>query len=569
MLYCFAKSTSNVAADTKPTDRATADKFKRQTMNRAILSVVIMIVTATTLKAQSTGELVRIFESSSAMSTSRNAAMGGAFTSLGADPSSMDVNPAGLGMYRSSEFSFTGYMLSRRSTSVSERMTGNLQGLPATDKGTANKLNANISNAAFVYSLTRQNGKAVRALNFGFSVSQQTNFRSSTYAPSPYTRSSIADMFGAQLFGISPDALKDDNAYRGMPASAWGAVGAVQSGLIFDNDIVNVGGKDYFRYGPFYYDDGVQVGSLVDGDIVKPSLNRITSGSTINYNLSFATNISDRLYLGLTVNIVDLDYSQRDLYREDTPQENHGDMFYLKYNQYLNMKGTTAGVKIGATVRPFGGLRIGAAVHSPVLMSVTEFFSTDNDNLFAGNNNFYAESPIMSNTYKVRSAPKLTTGVSYTFGKWAILSVDYEHVWYNSMDVKGINYAPGETTFRSEFRNNYRAAGTIRAGAELNIGNGMMLRGGYNRKANNNKLTDNKYGTVERFSAGFGYRGRVMFLDLAYVNTKYRTAPSVYYGYTLSIPNGNTPITESYISDSRFSSSINENNFLMTFGIKF
>lgn len=39
--------------------------------------------------------------------TARAMGMGGAFTSLGADLTSMALNPAGLGMYRSSEFSFT------------------------------------------------------------------------------------------------------------------------------------------------------------------------------------------------------------------------------------------------------------------------------------------------------------------------------------------------------------------------------------------------------------------------------------------------------------------------------
>ncbi|MDE6183564.1 MAG: hypothetical protein K2F53_03990 [Rikenellaceae bacterium] len=97
----------------------------------------------------------------------------------------------------------------------------------------------------------------------------------------------------------------------------------------------------------------------------------------------------------------------------------------------------------------------------------------------------------------------------------------------------------------------------------------MMLRAGYNHKFNNNKLIADKYGAVDSFSAGLGYRGRIMFLDLAFVNTKYHTAPAVYYGYTLSIPNGINPITESYISDSSFSSTIKENNFLLTFGIKF
>ena len=39
--------------------------------------------------------------------TARVMGMGGAFTSLGADLSSMSINPAGLGMYRRNEFSLT------------------------------------------------------------------------------------------------------------------------------------------------------------------------------------------------------------------------------------------------------------------------------------------------------------------------------------------------------------------------------------------------------------------------------------------------------------------------------
>ena len=37
--------------------------------------------------------------------TARAMALGGAFTSLGADMSAMSINPAGLGMYRRSEIS--------------------------------------------------------------------------------------------------------------------------------------------------------------------------------------------------------------------------------------------------------------------------------------------------------------------------------------------------------------------------------------------------------------------------------------------------------------------------------
>ena len=42
--------------------------------------------------------------------TARAMAMAGAFTSLGADLSSMSINPAGLGMYRHNDISFTPMM---------------------------------------------------------------------------------------------------------------------------------------------------------------------------------------------------------------------------------------------------------------------------------------------------------------------------------------------------------------------------------------------------------------------------------------------------------------------------
>lgn len=541
-------------------------------MKKIALSVV-MSATAMIVGAQNPPELVRIFESNTAFSTARSAAMGGAFTSLGADPSSFDVNPAGLGMYRRSEASFTGYVLSRKAESFSERMTNNLS-LPASASGSATKNNVNISNFSFVYNALSNPDRKLKALNVGFSISQQANFRSRTEAPSPYTRSSIADMFGAQLFGTSPDALKYNNSiydgYQNMPASAWGAVGAFQSGLVFDNDIVSVGGKDYVRYGPFYYDDnGVQVGSLLDGDIVLPSLSRITGGSTVNYNFSVGGNLSDKLFLGLTLNIVSYGYDQTDIYREVTPQENRGDLLDSEYRQNLHMNGTSAGVKFGMTVQPVDGLRIGAAVHSPVVMSVDEEFSTYNKNFFVGNQSYYSYSPALKNRYKVRSAPRVTAGVSYTFGKRAIVSADYEHAWYNTMDVRGIDYRPGEATLRDEFRNNYRAAGTVKVGAEVNMGRGFMARAGYNYKMNNNKLIDNKYGTVQTFSGGLGYRGRTVFVDLAYVHALYKTPPAYYYGYTLSIPDGNDYITESYVSDSKYSTTFKDRNVALTFGVKF
>ncbi|MDD3108369.1 MAG: hypothetical protein PHV49_04065, partial [Alistipes sp.] len=67
-------------------------------------SAALLTLTAT---AQTPGDLLRFSQTNYAFGTARSAALGGAFTSLGADLASMSINPAGLGMYRGSDVGIT------------------------------------------------------------------------------------------------------------------------------------------------------------------------------------------------------------------------------------------------------------------------------------------------------------------------------------------------------------------------------------------------------------------------------------------------------------------------------
>ena len=83
------------------------------------LTAAFAIASATTAAAQqlSTGgmmadndivmptDLLELSQTQFNFGTARSMAMAGAFTSLGADLSSMSINPAGLGMYRHSDLS--------------------------------------------------------------------------------------------------------------------------------------------------------------------------------------------------------------------------------------------------------------------------------------------------------------------------------------------------------------------------------------------------------------------------------------------------------------------------------
>ena len=60
--------------------------------------------------AMSTSDLFSLSQQRFNFGTARSMAMGGAFTSLGADQASMVINPAGLGMYSRGEIALTPMM---------------------------------------------------------------------------------------------------------------------------------------------------------------------------------------------------------------------------------------------------------------------------------------------------------------------------------------------------------------------------------------------------------------------------------------------------------------------------
>ena len=71
--------------------------------NKFVTLCVIAALPFATATAQTPGDLLNLSQYNYSFGTARSAALGGAFTSLGADLSSMNINPAGLGIYRGSE----------------------------------------------------------------------------------------------------------------------------------------------------------------------------------------------------------------------------------------------------------------------------------------------------------------------------------------------------------------------------------------------------------------------------------------------------------------------------------
>lgn len=485
-----------------------------------------------------------IFNSSTtqfSLGTARSAAMAGAMTSLGADASSMSINPAGMGMYRSNEIVFTPMMTFSRAKSNAATFEGN------------SKNRFGIGNFSMVAKL-RESSTGVTAINMGIAYNRLAdfNYKYSFATQGTAGSSSIADIFAGQLAAgqITSTQLKGNYDGAGyfmwdrFDPTYWGAILGYKTGLI--NDSNGGWGRD-------------MIGSAagVDGYTTVES-----KGSAGEWVWSLGMNFGSKFYLGFSLGAATINRERHIYYGEGysytaDPALNY-QMEHFNYDQVAKMKGTGVNFKIGAIYRPIESLRIGVAFHTPTYYSVTYSYQGGMTSEIKANNNVddykldsngYIRPPFSEETvvlvddgdysWSYTSPTRLMFGVSYTIAKQLILSVDYERDWYNSMRLKDSPYG---ALYKGYIKDTFKGSNTVRAGAEWRFIPQMAVRMGYGLWSG--ALTDNTaiYSSpvtyrTEYMSAGFGVALSKHFtIDATYQFCKNNMTPyKTFYGYDSSI----------------------------------
>ncbi|MEG2758616.1 MAG: hypothetical protein RR908_01945 [Rikenellaceae bacterium] len=519
------------------------------------MKIKFFLVAALTLfvsvaQAQSVEEIMRLSSSYAGLSTSRVVSMGGAFTSLGADAGSIDINPAGLGMYRSNEFSVTPSLNMISATTNSIDKSGSV---------ISNKTNTtkfNLANMAAIFTFPRSRENTVRSISLGFSYNRSADFDMHSFSSSAPSNGSISDYFSLQLKGVNPNSIdieqhKDTPNYvYNYPINMWGAI------MNYNNWMIDGTDKEPYEY-------NINPKNLEINDFVTPTQDVLRSGQSNNFSISTGFNIKDWLYLGVTMGGRSFNYTESVLYQEFGVQGNKGEFKELYYNRHTDMSGGSFDFKIGATAQPITGLRIGLAYHAPKVTWVDEEYYEDQDVSYNGDkNNFrYQNSPYAINRYKVVSSHKLLTGISYRLGNIGIIAFDYCLNLNNSVKVKDID---GASELSKDIRQATRNNSEYKVGLEINVYRGLFARGGFNYIESYYDYEDkgnNKYGATRNLSVGLGYKSRSFFVDVAYQHSHYLIEPYYYYGGSID---GTSVISESVID-----SKINNNFVTMTVGFKF
>lgn len=479
--------------------------------------------------------------------TARNMATGGAMGSLGGDISAANVNPAGIGLYKTREFVFT----------PSFNFNKNKANYRGTD--TATKNNSFITGPiGFVFGGVPKYAGSWASYAFSISYNQLANYNNHIQYSGYNDYSSFTEKYLEELTRDRADTNAALSNY------IFGSSLAFRTFLI-DTALVN---------GQIGYKSLVPVSSVTNTSSgVNQTYNSDTKGGYNEVALSIAGNKKDKLYMGASLTIPIISYHRIFSYTEKDATNNPNNNFsYFTYNETFNSSGVGIGLKLGAIFKPTESWRVGLAVHTPQLINFkdeirssiianTEGYagtkSENSDNLNNGNpgvRNYNLLTPwraIISASYVLGEVEDVKSQKGFVTAD--IEYVDYKAAKYSAQDQSNLGLVSYYDMVNATIKTNYKGNINMRLGGELKFDPFMVRLGAafYGSPYADNSLKANR--TI--FSGGLGYRNRGIFIDMAYA---YTIAQDANFPYRLNDVKNTFAVIKN-----------NMGNLILTFGVKF
>ncbi len=440
-------------------------------MKKAIYIFIFMFAVLG-IKAQNDVDVLR-YSQTTVGGTARSIGFGGAVGSLGADFSSLNVNPAGIGLYKKSELSIT-------PTFYVSKLNTSMNGF----NNSANKDNFNLNNYGLVSVRDLKAKKGLKYIQFGIGVNRTNNFNNYYHITNENAESSLMTDYQAQAYGNSPDDLDRFSTYL-----AW-------DNYLLDTTKVYNG---TWRY----------TSPLTNGGVTQ-ELKNTTWGSMNEMNITIGSSFSDILYLGGSIGFPFVRYFEEYEYTETDLADTINDFDKFILDKKLETHGSGINFKLGMIFRPLGFLRFGLAFHSPTWMNLNDDYSSQISRYWDSGKLTKTSSPQGHYSYEITTPMKIIGSATFTLARFIMLSADAEYINYSDGRLNSHDY--GFYDENAEVRDKYKPTINIRTGAEIRL-RPMSFRAGlaYYGSPYANELNDGSFWIA---SAGLGYRDRIVFVDL-------------------------------------------------------
>lgn len=503
--------------------------MKQQIRTRLLLALILSLTSSGVAFSQDETDALR-FSTIQMQATARATGFGNALGSVGGEFSTISVNPAGLGIYRTSELVFTSNLLF-------ENTKSSYTGVNSTGSGS----HFSISNVGIVSTklLGGQNKSGWTSVAFGFGMNRTADFTRDYNYSGVNTTSSGSYVFeaDANAFGISSDNVIATPADLG-----W------QSFLLdtFQGQYLSV---VYPR----------------PNSPVRQSMFVRERGGISEMALSVGGAYQEKLMIGASLGIPIVRFLRERTYEEqDLSGDPDNDFDWYTYHEDLRTTGVGVNLKIGLIYKFSDAFRLGAAFHTPTFFGLNDFF---NSAVTANTENFYGVNTAIAleNQYNYNLTTPLRAIVSGTvmLGSRGFVTMDYEFVDYKAAKFN-FDYSSNSNDYESyingQIRNLYKSASNVRAGLELRF-DPILLRGGFGFNGSPYKAMD--YSRMD-YSVGLGWRVDRIFLDFAYVYRAYKNDEQPYV-----LPDTDQPGSLYYgMVVPTATIKTNANMVMLTFGVK-
>ena len=415
--------------------------------------------------------------------TARSVALGNAMTALGGDLGSVGINPAGAAVNSYCQITITpALLLQNTKSSWSPNGYDNYGSPESTFHAKFNVPNGGINLVLF-----NDSRSDLRYITLGFVVNTTNSYLNYLTAHGTNDKTSFLGNLASRASNTTGWNSNTYGAlYTAFKANQIGSFGGNDSGKFSgSNEIVEPG--DRYSYVP---------GTLVQ----QAEYNTFGTKSDVIFNMGF--NVQDELYLGFNLGLPSTKYRREDIFTEmaQTPvsfpvnfvdkngnhegKEGEPTTYYKSStNQYtLNTEAKGIYGKFGFIWLPVEGLRVGAAIQTPSLLTIKEEWQYRARSYYENTKyNGSWNSDVDDYSYLLRTPYIVDAGLAYTFGGFGLVSLDYELTDYSVMKYSETGFGESEWC-RDVNQTTKRFCGvshSLRAGIEVKPLPEFSLRAGY------------------------------------------------------------------------------------------
>lgn len=452
--------------------------------------------------------------------SARATAMGGAFTALGGEPTSLSKNPAGVGVFRNTELSITLAPTIGKTTSTTE----------LGDANSAKRNSFQMDNLGFVMAFPTYGNSALKYFNIGVNYTNVNNFNNEAKRIVGTSPTSMTHVWATQSNGIAPEDL--DN---------------LSTELAYNTYLINPDGAGGYFSVLDYASNGENI-----TDPVSQTEKVREKGYQADYNVSFGANIDDKWYVGLGISAQQVSYRHTSLYREAAPLDAPSGLDYYDYYTWEHNDAVGANFSLGVIYRPTNMLRLGASIHTPTWYEVSydaeadiqAYYNSETDPSLGREGDWFSDHSLLTSYhYKMRTAWRANLGAAFVFGQFLIVSADAEYVAYSKAKYSEpgddfYNFEPLYKEMNQQIRSIYTSRWNYALGVEFKLNPNLSLRYGYN--LNKSPYRNAEESDLKQHNCGIGWTKNWAVVDLSYSNYKYGNTTQFYnWGDYAAIPVNN------------------------------